>query len=466
MAVFKSLTFDGINSLNYGIYVTGEAVYNAPERAVEMVNIPGRNGALAIDQGYFENIEVSYPCGCFADTQAEFASKVSAFRNAIASRYSYKRLTDEYNADEYRLGLYKSGLEVDAVRYGTAGQFTITFDCKPQRFLLDGDAELSPTDYSDVHTVSGDIVQIDNDGSLGIKSVLTTIEPIQSGSGTPSPDNVRPISGHTECVTYVSPTTSETDAEVYTTNLGRTVYGGSLDVVSGVLTVTHGIVDLGTLNWNYVSSPTMFITTTGVSNLKYGINAISSLYVVTNASPTSQAWASGDGLLNVNYSDAKIRIKNTAYTDATAFKTAMDGAQLVYELATPQTYQLSPTEVQTLLGQNNVWTDCGETSVEYGIPPYYNPTEFESKPLIKVTGTGTLGIGEYILTITGTSTQTLYIDCETMEIYTLEGTVPTGASSLVSINKTDFPVLKPGQNGVSVGTGLSALTITPKWWRI
>jgi hypothetical protein len=34
MAVFKSLTFDGINSLNYGIYITGEAVYNAPERAV------------------------------------------------------------------------------------------------------------------------------------------------------------------------------------------------------------------------------------------------------------------------------------------------------------------------------------------------------------------------------------------------------------------------------------------------
>lgn len=244
MAVFKSLTFDGINSLDYGIYITGEAVYNAPERAVEMVTIPGRNGALAIDQGYFENIEVSYPCGCFAETQADFAEKVSAFRNAIGSRYSYKRLTDEYNADEYRLGLYKSGLEVDAVRYGTAGQFTITFDCKPQRWLTSGETPVA------------------------VSSGLT------------------------------------------------------------------------------------------------------------------------------------------------------------------------------------------------------NPTEFDAKPLIKVTGRGTLGIGEYILTITGTATQTLYIDCETMEIYKLEGTVPTGASSLVSINRADFPVLKPGQNGVSVGSGLSALTIIPKWWRI
>ena len=473
MAVFKSLTFDGINSLDYGIYITGEAVYNAPERVVEMVEIPGRNGALAIDQGYFENIEVSYPCGCFAETQAEFAEKVSAFRNAIGSRYSYKRLTDEYNTDEYRLGLYKSGLEVSAVRYGTAGQFTITFDCKPQRFLLDGDAELSPTDYSDVHTVSGDIVQIENGGSLGVKSLTADIEPIQSGSGTPSPTNIRPISGHTECVTYVSPTTSASSATTYTTTLGRTVYGGSLDVVSGVLTVDRVMVDLGSLGWIYTSaSGTPYFRSTalsgGVAVVNGQMNALCSAFEKYNGSQAG--FIATDGVIwvaptNVS-SNPYACIRDTRYTDATAFKTAMDGVQLVYELSTPQTYQLTPQEVELLLGTNNLWTDCGDSTVEYGIPPYYNPTEFDAKPLIKVTGTGTLGIGEYILTITGTVTQTLYIDCETMEIYTLEGTVPTGASSLVSINKTDFPVLKPGHNGVSVGTGLSALTITPKWWKI
>lgn len=31
----------------------------------------------------------------------------------------------------------------------------------------------------------------------------------------------------------------------------------------------------------------------------------------------------------------------------------------------PQTYQLTPTEVTTLLGQNNVWADCGPSTVEY-----------------------------------------------------------------------------------------------------
>lgn len=139
MAVFRGFTFDGINSLDYGIYITGNAVYNAPARVVDMITVPGRNGDIAIDQGRFENIEVTYHAGCFADSQEEFASKVAEFRNLLASRYSYKRLTDEYNTGEYRMGLYKSGLQLSPVRYSSASEFDIVFDCKPQRWLVSGE---------------------------------------------------------------------------------------------------------------------------------------------------------------------------------------------------------------------------------------------------------------------------------------------------------------------------------------
>ena len=33
--------------------------------------------------------------------------------------------------------------------------------------------------------------------------------------------------------------------------------------------------------------------------------------------------------------------------------------QVVYDLNDPQTYQLDPVQVACLLGQNNVWADCG-----------------------------------------------------------------------------------------------------------
>lgn len=137
---FKTLTFDGSNSAAYGVYLTGEAVFNAPERAVEMVSIPGRNGAFALDKGHFENIEVKYKAGIFADTQADFADAISNFRNMLCSKVGYCRLTDDYNPNEYRMAVYKRGLEVTHEGLLT-GEFDIVFDCKPQRYLTSGETK-------------------------------------------------------------------------------------------------------------------------------------------------------------------------------------------------------------------------------------------------------------------------------------------------------------------------------------
>ena len=43
----------------------------------------------------------------------------------------------------------------------------------------------------------------------------------------------------------------------------------------------------------------------------------------------------------------------------------MNGVQLVYELAEPITIQLTPNQVNSLYGVNNLWADSGDTEVEY-----------------------------------------------------------------------------------------------------
>ena len=137
-AIFKALTFNGESSRAYGVYITGQAVYNAPTRDVEMVTIPGRSGAFPLDHGRFENIEVTYPAGTFADNEEDFAAAISDFRNALCAAKGYCRLEDEYNPNEYRLAIYKSGLEVEPTAL-KAGEFDITFECKPQRYLKTGE---------------------------------------------------------------------------------------------------------------------------------------------------------------------------------------------------------------------------------------------------------------------------------------------------------------------------------------
>ena len=149
-AIFKALTVDGESSRTYGVYITGQAVYNAPQREVEMISIAGRNGKFALDKGRFENIEVTYPAGIYADTEADFAEAISNFRNYLCSRDGYVRIEDEYNPNEYRMGVYKSGLEVTPAKL-KAGEFEITFDCKPQRWLKSGETAIT-VDSGDVVT--------------------------------------------------------------------------------------------------------------------------------------------------------------------------------------------------------------------------------------------------------------------------------------------------------------------------
>lgn len=147
MAVMQnSLIFGGVDSADYGIYIGGEGVFNAPKRDAEMISIPGRNGAFVLDKGRFENIEVKYSAFNYEPDLATFSANLEAFRNAICSKRGYQRLTDTFHTDEYRMAAYIGGLEIDPVDYNTASTFTITFNCMPQRYLTSGENEITVAD--------------------------------------------------------------------------------------------------------------------------------------------------------------------------------------------------------------------------------------------------------------------------------------------------------------------------------
>lgn len=141
----NTFSFDGVSSDTYGVYITEGASYNAPERAVEMLEIPGRNGHFALDQGRFENVEVTYHVFIDGSSETDYSANLSDLRNWLCSKVGYARLTDSYNPNEYRMAVYKSGLEVDATSI-QSGEFDVVFDCKPQRWLTSGETAVSVAD--------------------------------------------------------------------------------------------------------------------------------------------------------------------------------------------------------------------------------------------------------------------------------------------------------------------------------
>lgn len=127
--------FNGERSADFGVWISGSGTYNAPARDVSTSAIPGRNGTVSFDNGRFENIQLTYP----AFISRRFQPRIDGFRAFLAAQTGYHRLEDSYHPDEYRMALYKSGLEVLPRARNVAGSFEIKFDCKPQRWLKSGD---------------------------------------------------------------------------------------------------------------------------------------------------------------------------------------------------------------------------------------------------------------------------------------------------------------------------------------
>ena len=139
MGLLNHLTYDGVDSSSFGVFISGDGVFDAPARRGEMISIPGRNGSLFMDEGVFENITVEYPAFIGTGYEDLFRERLGDLRSALTSRGNYKRLEDTYHPDEFRLGVYRSGLEVDPKVITRAGNFTLKFDCKPQRYLKIGE---------------------------------------------------------------------------------------------------------------------------------------------------------------------------------------------------------------------------------------------------------------------------------------------------------------------------------------
>ena len=206
----------------------------------------------------------------------------------------------------------------------------------------------------------------DGAGGFPFRVLKGYINPVQSGSGDPSPSNVRPITGWTGMNVVVSPTLDAQDGTTYPISWADeagTVYGGTLDVTTGLLTVTMASVDLGTLSWTYESG-TFTAIVSGMTQPAASVvaNLLAPIYKTVSQ---SFVFSTSKSISATNWRSAVI-INDSDYNTAAAFKTAMDGVYIVYELATPVTYQLTPTEVLSILGTNNVWVDTnGDVECTY-----------------------------------------------------------------------------------------------------
>lgn len=212
-------------------------------------------------------------------------------------------------------------------------------------------------------TASGNPISLTGAAAAYAMGLSMTIEPVQSGSGDPSPTNVRPISGIS---TASVQTTDGTHSNTATITLGQTVYGGSVNFKTGEVTVTHGIVDLGDLGWVYDNQfgYDMFYTEPSLDNKALNWNFLCDCFK-TVASSRDHLNNFEIGTYNLFAERKRFAIRYDGITTTSAFITAVTGHMACYELATPTTLTLTPAELELLKGANTISGNGANINISY-----------------------------------------------------------------------------------------------------
>ena len=151
--------------------------------------------------------------------------------------------------------------------------------------------------------------------------------------------------------------------DTYTIQLGQEIYGAEVDADNGVAHVTHDIIDLGGLGYNKGSSGANFdrYYSSGMDRLaKNNSNLLCSILTQYNTTPIpwGMKMSSGNGKFYIT-------TPLNEFTSITDLKSYLSGIYMVFELAEPFTIQLTPQQIETLIGNNTIFADTGDIDLTY-----------------------------------------------------------------------------------------------------
>ena len=219
---------------------------------------------------------------------------------------------------------------------------------------------------------------------------------------------------------------------LYQVSIGSTVYGGYVDLVSGVMTVdrkykkgfTRGAIDS--------------------SGKLYKIDELSDAVNITSSSGVADLDESNMGIF-LGLVSARASADFCLAHFATSFyvggmvgkETELDALlpnlEIVYELATPQTIQLTPQQIETLAGQNNLSTPLSGQSIETNGVEYKELFTFADvkKIVVPISMLGTDESGRTTASRAYTTGEFFYMDGKMYKVLT---SIASGATFTVGTN--------------------------------
>jgi len=421
------IEFNGISSKDLGVEVETFPDYVSPEKEYQVTHVPGRNGDLVVDTKTFQNVPRSYEVSVATNGVPIDVVNAAVARFKSSSRMPIKSLKSEIVAVEsgsgeksptnpYTISGFDSGVITRCGKNllgGLAlGNAIVNAVNNPNASKFDSD-------------VNGNFVTIDAGGATNNKNftngirfkentcytLILRLTRYQTGTTLNSNIAFHYTDGTQNTVYFSATTASEVvtiakaslegktlqyistsfgggitrlfyessgifegvltvgdyeayNGNIYTFAFGQTVYGGHFDN-KGNLVVTHRYILVN-------GSETFTMVTSGA--FRY--------FNMAMANPlNANAWETdiisnifkkqGQGCPYCQINSTKricfvFSINNTSVTSVADLQALLTNtnAQIVYPLATPITLAITSQDIPTLLGENNIFSNCGDVSVK------------------------------------------------------------------------------------------------------
>lgn len=170
-------SYNGRDSREFPIYITSKNSFDKPERDISIVEVPGRNGDIIIDNGKFKNLKIDYGLKFVAENftgwdNYDFISSYNKISEWLKPTAEYYNLTDSYDPNYYRKACLKSSIKLKQLHYDI-GAFNVSFSCKPYRYRFDGENVIELTGNATI-----------NNPESEFSLPLIRVTPISSGDVT------------------------------------------------------------------------------------------------------------------------------------------------------------------------------------------------------------------------------------------------------------------------------------------
>ena len=140
----NTLSVAGTLLSTFGVYQSGNKTFASAEKDLEYIEIPGKSGDLVIDRNRFRNITREYDCFIVSTDEADFRTKIRNLADFLGSLRTYARIEDTYHPDEDVMGIPEA-VDPEVLENLRGANFTLAFNCKPQRFIKTTPVSLSAT---------------------------------------------------------------------------------------------------------------------------------------------------------------------------------------------------------------------------------------------------------------------------------------------------------------------------------